>query len=48
MQLMARMTLFITSRWRMVIRFLSCMVSRTTTSTITTMENPAKMAPATK
>ena len=32
----------------MVMRFFSCMVSRTTTSTITTMAKPAKMAPATK
>ena len=47
-QLIPKITLFMTSRCRRVMRFFNCMDSRTTTRTRTTMAKPAKMAPATK
>ena len=43
-----RMTLFMLSRWRSVMRFFSPNISRAGTARVTTMAKPEKIAPATK
>ena len=43
-----KMTLFMLSKWRSVIKFFSPNSSRAGTAKVTTMAKPLKMAPATK